>query len=244
MNDQVPATPRSSFDSFVLNVATLIAWWMLLGLAIFTMFPHGFPRELSRWYVGDTTILLACVVGTAGALAIRRNGAAYVLAGFAAFLAVELGFHLHFGVRTVQGGPAHFADMAAGILAVTFSALVERGSASVVNNPVWNARAIGESAMRAGFALRHGIGYRAHVVLGLVALAASELAVRAVFGWIWYLSGNGWRLRHLFLDGKTNYAILSCALPGAALGAVVGKWGHRLAIPTIRRGRAMEQVST
>lgn len=237
MNLQVPETPRSSFDSFVLNVAALVAWWMLLVLAIYTVFPHGFPLGIRGAFVGETTILIACILGTLGTLAIRRNGAAYVLAGFAAYGAVELCFHLRFGIRVVQGGPAHFADMTAGILAVTFSALAERYATSVVDKPVWNARAIGASAFRAGVAVRRGMGYRGHVVLGLVAFAVSEVSIRIVYGWIWYLSGFGLRLHHLFPDGKTNYAILACASLGAALGALVGKWGDRLSIRAARGAR-------
>ena len=203
MNDLVPPVPRSSLDSFVLNIATLVAWWMLLALVIYTLFQKG----LSSARIGEPTILAACIVGALASLAIRRNGAAYVLAGFVAFGAVELGFHILFGFQTVQGGPAHFADMASGILAVTFSAL----------------------------ALRQGIGYRAHFLLALTAFVTSEVSIRAVYGWIWYLSGYGWRVRHLFLDGKTNYAIAMCALFGAALGVAIGKWGDHLAIPRLRR---------
>jgi hypothetical protein len=240
MNGPVPATPRSSFDSFVLNIVTLVAWWMLLGAGIRTVFPHGFPSDPSGLFVGETTILIACVLGTFGALAIRRNGAAYVLAGFVAYGAVELCFHWQFGGRTVQGGPAHFADLAAGILAVTFSVLVERRAVNAAQTPVWNARAIGDSAFRAGVAIRKSAGYGTHAALGLAAFAVSEVSIRVVYGWISYLSGYGWRVRHLFLDSETNYAILACALLGAVLGAAIGKWGDHLTIRMTRRSESFE----
>jgi len=240
MNGPVPATPRSSFDSFVLNIVTLVAWWMLLGTGIRTVFPHGFPSDPSGLFVGETTILIACVLGTFGALAIRRNGAAYVLAGFVAYGAVELCFHGQFGGRTVQGGPAHFADLAAGILAVTFSVLVERRAVNAAQTPVWNARAIGDSAFRAGVAIRKSAGYGAHAALGLAAFAVSEVSIRIVYGWISYLSGYGWRVRHLFLDSETNYAILACALLGAVLGAAIEKWGDYLTIRVTRRSESFE----
>ncbi len=226
MNDRTPSASRSAFDSFVLNIVTLIAWWMGLTLWIHTQFPHG----LTELRVGEIMMLTAATLGTLVALSIRRTGAAYVLAGFVAFLAVELGFHAYFGNHVVQGGPAHFANMTAGILGVTFAALVERSSGTPVAEPIWSAREVFASLFRAGQFLRARIGYSAQLIIGLVAFGTAEISIRGTYGWIWYLNGLGWRWRHLFLDAKSNYAILVCGLCGAALGVAIAKWGSRLTI--------------
>ena len=168
MGDQLPAVPRSSFDSFVLNVVSLVAWWMLLGLWIRTRFPDGFPGGRSEWRIGEVTILAGCLLGAFAAIAIRRTGAADVLAGFVAFGAVEFAFHLQFGIRAVQGGPAHFADMTAGILGVTFAALTENRVGGFGGERVWDARNVGTSLLRAGFTIHRNLGSWAHLALGMM----------------------------------------------------------------------------
>ncbi len=164
MSDQLLATPRSSFDSFILNMAALVGWWLLLFLWVRTRYPDG----MNDWRVGSITILVACVLGAPAALAIRRVGAAYVLAGFIAFQAVELAFHLQFGNGAVQGGPAHFADMTAGILGVTFAALTESRVGGFGGERVWDARKVGASLLRAGLTIRRNLGSWAHLALGMM----------------------------------------------------------------------------
>jgi hypothetical protein len=243
MNAQLAATRRSSFDSFVLNAVTLVAWWVMLTLWIRTWFPNGLGSEPGDWRVGEITILAACALGTVAALAIRRTGAAYVLAGFVAFGAVEFAFHLQFGIRAVQGGPAHFADMTAGILGVTFAALTESRVGGFGGERAWDARKVGTSLLRAGLTIRRNLGSWAHLALGIIAFATAEAAIRLYFASWLQMNGLGWRWRHLFLDGKTNYAILGCAVLGAVLGALIGKWGDRLAIPMPSRKHAAESSS-
>jgi hypothetical protein len=243
MNAQLPAATRSSFDSFVLNAVTLIAWWMMLGLWIRTWFPNGIGSEPGGWRVDEITILAACAVGTVAALAIRRTGAAYVLGGFVAFQAVEFAFHSQFGIRVVQGGPAHFADMAAGILSVTFAALIESRRGGFEGGPGWSAQDLSASLRNAALAARRKFGYAAHLAFALAVFAAAEVGIRVVFAFLWGMNRGGWRWRHVFLDGKTNYAILGCAVLGALLGALIGKWGDRLAIPLPSRKHAAESSS-
>jgi hypothetical protein len=242
MNAQLPTTRRSLFDSLVLNAVTLVAWWMILGLWIRTWFPDGLGSKPGEWRVGDITILVACALGTVAALAIRRTGAAYVFAGCVAFGAVEFAFHSQYGIRVVQGGPAHFADMAAGILAVTLAAFIESRGGSFEDGPGWSAHDLGASLRNTGLAARKRFGYAAHLVFALAAFAAAEVGIRAVFAFLWGMNGGGWRWRNIFLDGYTNYAILGCALLGALLGAVIGKWGDGLAIPLPKRKHATENV--
>jgi hypothetical protein len=242
MNAQLPATRRSSFDSFVLNAVTLVAWWVMLTLWIRTWFPEGLGSKPGDWRVGEITILAACALGTVAALAIRRTGAAYVLAGFVAFGAVEFAFHLQFGIRAVQGGPAHFADMTAGILGVTFAALTESRVGGFGGERVWDARKVGTSLLRAGLTIRRNLGSWAHLALGIIAFATAEAAIRLYFASWLKMNGLGWRWRHLFLDGKTNYAILCCALFGAALGMVIARWGNRLAIPLPSRKQVAQSA--
>ncbi len=193
MNSQLPNTRRAMLDSFVLNAATLVAWWLLMTLWIRTQFPHG----LNDWRVGTITITLACSLGAVAALSIRRLGAAYVLAGSAAMGMVEFSFHSLYGNRVVQGGPAHFATMAAAILAVTAAAFVER------------------SGKKIGM----------HLVAALASFAVAEIGIRAVFGILWAMTGGPWRFRHFFFDSQTNFAIFGCAILGAGIGALIGKWG-------------------
>jgi hypothetical protein len=242
MNAQLPSTRRSSLDSFVLNAVTLVAWWVMLTLWIRTWFPDGLGRIPGEWRIGEITILAACAVGTVAALAIRRTGAAYVLAGFVAFQAVEFAFHSQYGIRVVQGGPAHFADMAAAIFGVTAAALIEHNGGDFAGGPAWSARDLFASIRNAALATRRKFGFAAHLAFALAAFAAAELGIRLVFAFLWGTTRGGWRFGHFFFDGKTNYAILGCAVLGALLGALIGRWGDRLAIPMPKRKHATENI--
>lgn len=243
MQPQRPSTRRSSFDSFVLNAVTLVAWWMMVALWIRAWFPDGLGSKPGEWRVGDITILIACALGSVAALAIRRTGAAYVFAGFVAFGAVEFAFHSQFGIGAVQGGSTHFANMAAGILGVTFAALIESGVSGFDGGSGWTARDLFASLRDAGLGARRKFGYAAHLALALAAFAAAELGIRAAFAFLWGMSGGGWRWGDVFRDGMTNYAILGCALLGALLGALIGRWGDRLAIPMPGRKHVAESSS-
>jgi hypothetical protein len=212
MNSQLPGAQRSTLDSIILNAATLVAWWLMMTIWIRTQFPGG----LSDYLTGTITITVACALGALAALSIRRLGAAYVLAGFVAMQVVEFAFHSQYGIRVVQGGPAHFATMTAAIVAVTAATFVERS----------------------------GMGFARHLVAALASFAAAELGIRAVFGFLWGMTGGGWRFGHFFFDGQTNYAILGCAILGAVLGALIGKWGDRLAIRFPNRKRPAEVAAS
>lgn len=193
MNSQLPATQRSMLNAFVLNAVSLVVWWIFVFVWIRSQFPDG----MTDWRVSALTVVWAGLLGVLAALSIRRLGAACVLAGFAAFQAVEFAFHSQYGIRVVQGGPAHIADLAAAILAVTAATLVER----------------------------RGKGIAAHLGAALASFAAAELGIRTVFGFLWRMTGGGWRFGHFFFDSQTNYAIFGCAILGAVLGALIGKWG-------------------
>jgi hypothetical protein len=240
MSDPLPAPRRSSFESFVLNLTTLLAWWMGGFLWVRMIFPDG----VRNWLAGDLTILVLSLAGALISLAIRRNGAAYVLAGLGVYQAVEFGFHSQFGIQVVQGGPAHFANMIAGMLGVTMAALCESGAREVVSEQVWNAQDVGVSLRNVGRSIRGRLGLASHVVFGFIAFVAAEVAVRVELAWqVNLMTLDGWRWRHIFFDGKTNYAILCSALLGAAVGMMIARWGDRLAIRLPSRKRAAQSAS-
>ena len=62
--------------------------------------------------------MLACALGVFLAFRLRVKFIAYVLAGQLAFSLSELVLHSIYGIRAVQGGPVHFAVMAAGTIGV------------------------------------------------------------------------------------------------------------------------------
>lgn len=170
------------------------------------------------------------------ALAIRRNGAGYVLGGFVAFEAVEMCFHQRFGFRVVQGGPAHFAGMFAANLGVTLSALVEsRAVGKSVIAKVNASGAVGR-ALNSLLAIRQHFGALAHAAIGVAAFAAAEVLIRVTFGLLYLLAGSGFRWHGLFFDGLTNYAIVSCAMAGVLLGWTIGRWSDhpRIAMHSVR----------
>ncbi len=162
MNDQQPATWRSVADSFVLNIAMLVGWWLAMSVAIRMIYPKGLTAD-----TGEMTILTACIIGLIAAVAFRRLGAAYALAGFVAFGVIEGLFHSMRGVHVVQGGPAHFANMTAGILAATFSALIENRRDDFAGGLAWSMRSPIAPLMTAGFAARRKFGYAAHLLFAV-----------------------------------------------------------------------------
>ena len=239
MNGQQPATWRSVTDSFVLNIAMLVGWWLAMGVAIRMMYPKGLTAD-----TGEATILTACIIGTIAAVAFRRMGAAYVLAGFVAFGTIEGLFHAMRGIHVVQGGPAHFADMTAGILAATFAALIENRRDDFAGELTWSVRHPIAPLLNLGLAARRKLGYASHLLFAFAIFRVhrSRHPHRVRF----FLASAGRRIplaAHLS-RWPDQYAILYCALAGAGLGVAIAIWGDELAIPLPRRKRATQPVST
>jgi hypothetical protein len=230
MTDKQSSSWRAVADSFVLNIAMLIGWWLAMTVAIRTIFPKGLSGDSA-----EPTLLTACLIGLIAAVAFRRMGAAYVFAGFVAFGTIEGVFHMMRGIHVVQGGPAHFGDMTAGILAATFAALIEGRRDEFAGGLTWSIRSPIAPLLNAGLAARRKYGYASHLLFAFAIFAFTEVVIRSVFGFFWLQYTGAYRWRHIFLDGLTNYAMLYCAIAGAGLGILVAIWGDELAIPLPRR---------
>jgi len=96
----------------------------ILVLAVFWLSAYVFVRISDRllggWPASQLGILIACGIGIYLSLRLRVRPVAYLLAGQFAFGAAELCLHSIYGIRSVQGGPTHFAVMLAGTLGVLF----------------------------------------------------------------------------------------------------------------------------
>lgn len=229
MSGQQQGPWRPVVDSFVLNVAMLIGWWLALTMVIRATFPKGLTDS------GEVVILGALVVGLIASLAFRRLGAAYVFAGLIAYAAIEAVYHSMGGIRVVQGAAAHFGNMLAGILAATFAALIENRRDEFAGGIAWSARNPIAPLLNAGLAARRKLGYASHLIFALSVFVFTQVVIRTLFGLLWMQPTGTFHWRHIFNDGMTNYAMLFCAIVCAGLGVLVASWGDRLAIPL--RGR-------
>jgi hypothetical protein len=239
MTQQQSSTWRSVADSFILNVATLVGWWLAMTLVIRTAFPKGLTAG-----TGEPTIIAACIVGLVAAVAFRRIGAAYVFAGSVAWITIEAVFHMMRGDQVVQGGPAHFGDLIAGILAATFAALIENRRDDFAGGLPWSVRSPIAPLLNAGLAARRKLGYAAHVLFAFAIFVFTEIVIRTAYGFFWLKYTGVYRWRHIFLDGLTNYAILYCALAGAGLGILIAIWGDELEIPLARRKKTPQPAAS
>jgi hypothetical protein len=101
------------------NVLAFVIFWFL-GLVL-VQFGQ---RAIGGWLAPSLGQTLSCVAGAGIALALRARVTALLAAGFAAYSVSELIAHSYYGIRAVQGAPAHFAVMGAGILGVGIGALL------------------------------------------------------------------------------------------------------------------------
>jgi hypothetical protein len=85
-------------------------------------------RLLGGWPASEVAQLLSSVVGVAIGIRMRAPIMAYLLAAMAAFSASELWIHAYYGIRAVQGAPAHFAVLGSGIVGVALGALLMMAS--------------------------------------------------------------------------------------------------------------------
>jgi hypothetical protein len=104
---------RTIATSVVMNVFAFVAFWLISFALI-----QFAERLLNGWPASGLMQVAALAVGVIIALRMRARVTAFFLAGFLAFACAEFTLHSIFGIRTVQGGPTHFAVMAAGILGV------------------------------------------------------------------------------------------------------------------------------
>ncbi|MBI2407399.1 MAG: hypothetical protein HYV19_03750 [Gemmatimonadetes bacterium] len=209
------APPRPWYESLILNLTALVAWWLIMSLWV--VLRGGLNGSLS----GIVTITVMCLLGVVMMLAVRRTGAAYFLAGNVALGVVDLGFRLAYGNGVMQGRAAYFAVMAAGCLGVALSALVERRADAAMEMPLWSAQDVFGSALRSAAVFRRRFGLAAHAVCGLAVFAFTELSIRTIYG------------LHPFWDPQTNLAILCCAVVGAFLGVLLERTGDRFALQKV-----------
>jgi hypothetical protein len=209
MNDSRQPAVRPWLDTLVLNAVTLVGWWLCLTFVVFQI---GGLRE---WRSGELILLVAVAVGAPAALALHMRGAAYVLSGFVAYQSVETVFHRAYGFQLVAEGHVHFANMAAGILAVTWTAYIVRDSGDPIA-PTWNPKDVLASAVRIGVAVRRRIGLATALPVGCAVFVIVEFGMRLAFG------------LHPLRDSMSNGAIFLSSVVGALLGFAAGGPGERL----------------
>lgn len=113
--------PSELFVAICRGVLVLALSW----LTAFALIRLG-DRVFGGWAASDVGVSLACAFGVYLALRLRVRLVAYVLAGQLAFVAAELSLHSIYGIRSVQGGPTHFAVMLAGTLGVALGWYLSR----------------------------------------------------------------------------------------------------------------------
>src|SRR5262249_27002361 len=72
----------------------------------------------SDWVLNELVIGFSCLIGAAVAIGLRMSLLAWTLIGFVGMSVAEFSMHTTFGIKSVQGGPAHFTVLGAGLLAV------------------------------------------------------------------------------------------------------------------------------
>jgi hypothetical protein len=95
------------------STAGFIAWWLCLGVVMRVVAATG-----PNWAVSEIVMGLGMLGGAAVAVALRMSLLAWFLAACVGYSASELTLHAIFGIKSVQGGPAHFTILGAALLAV------------------------------------------------------------------------------------------------------------------------------
>ncbi|MDQ2664690.1 MAG: hypothetical protein M3Z05_01660 [Gemmatimonadota bacterium] len=103
------------------NAIAITLFWLLTFLLTRIAIGIG-------WQAMEGAILIGCIVGVGIARRLSARLVEVGLMGFVAFQAAELMMHLIFGLQSVQGGPTHFAVIAAGVLGAASGWLTNRRS--------------------------------------------------------------------------------------------------------------------
>jgi hypothetical protein len=103
---------------------------LAIGWLIALAFVQLGQRELGGWPATEVGQLFGSAISVAVALILDARPAAYLWAAMAAFSGSELMVHSHYGIRSAQGAPTHFAVMGASFLAVAFGAWIRRHTGS------------------------------------------------------------------------------------------------------------------
>jgi hypothetical protein len=101
--------PEAVGDAVVSNAIAITLFWLLTFLLTRIAIGIG-------WQAMEGATLIGCMVGVGIARRLRARLVEVGLMGFVAFQAAELVMHLSFGLKSVQGGPTHFAVIVAGVL--------------------------------------------------------------------------------------------------------------------------------
>ena len=119
--------------SLAMDAAVLALFW-LLGFALV----QAAQRLTNPWPAGDIGLLIAAAVSLGIAVRLRAMVAALLTAGFAAFTLAEISIHALFGIRAAQGGPTHFAVLAAALIGVSLGVFALRrdrpGTGAIVSS--------------------------------------------------------------------------------------------------------------
>jgi hypothetical protein len=106
---------------FAYSAAGFLVWWLLLGRVMRLTNAGG-----TDWVRSKIVIGAACLVGVAAAVTLHMSLLAWFLVAFVGVSASEFTMHALFGIRSVQGGQAHWTVLAAALLATFGFVRLER----------------------------------------------------------------------------------------------------------------------
>ena len=111
--------PQAVGEAVVSNAIAMTLFWLLTFLLTRIAIGIG-------WQAMEGAILIGSIVGVGIARRLRARLLEVGLMGLVAFQAAELMMHLIFGLQSVQGGPTHFAVIAAGVLGAAIGWIANR----------------------------------------------------------------------------------------------------------------------
>jgi hypothetical protein len=102
------------------NIALLVGYWFLdfVLIRVANLLPASVSRQVGEVAAGAIAVSVAFVL--------QARIATFVLAAFFAFSTAEFTIDTIFGPRTVHGGGAHFALLAAALIGVTLGSIALR----------------------------------------------------------------------------------------------------------------------
>ena len=106
---------------FAYSAAGFLVWWLALGGAM-----RLTNAGSTSWARSEIVIGLACLIGVAIGVTLRMSLLAWFLVAFVGVFVSEFTMHSLFGIKSVQGGPAHWTVLGAALLAVVGFVRFER----------------------------------------------------------------------------------------------------------------------
>jgi hypothetical protein len=105
--------------TLALDGVVLALFWLLAFALV-----QAAERLTNPWPAAEIGEVIAAAVALGVAIRLRAGIAAFLTACFAAFSLAEIAIHAIFGIRSAQGGPVHFAVLAAAFIGVALGSFV------------------------------------------------------------------------------------------------------------------------